>query len=71
MWEWVREGMEPLTGIGPGPLSDEEFEEREARYLAGFPGAPKDAVRVLYRQVKGRKQAEPLPGGEVLPEVEE
>lgn len=32
----LAEGVAPLPGIGPGPLSEEEYLAREAAYLAAF-----------------------------------
>lgn len=44
MWTCTT-NVEPLTGIGPGPLSDEEFDERVAAYEARFDAAQAGAVK--------------------------
>lgn len=45
----VREGVEPLAHIGPGPLTEEQFAAAEDAYLAAHYGGaehvPADAVR--------------------------
>jgi hypothetical protein len=53
-WVFVGKG-EPLTGFGPGPLTDEEFEEKVKWHEAQFEGQKGAVVASgLYEQVTER-----------------
>lgn len=64
MWTFIGDG-EPLAGIGPGPLTDEEFEARVEQYEARYSEDQRGAVQAsgLY-QHEGASPAGPADADE-------
>lgn len=63
-WKFVG-NCEPLPGIGYGPLTDAEFEEKAAAYEAQFPGQEGAVKRSkLYEHVKDKPEAKAGGGDE-------
>lgn len=52
----VRDPVEPVPGIGPGPLEDAEFEKRVARYEARFDESQRGLLKAsgIYVHKRGR-----------------
>ncbi len=55
----LKPGLEPLPGIGRGPIEEDEYLVREAAYMQRFaPGAPTPRDRGIYLRVTRQPAAE-------------